>query len=86
VDVFAEKYCTVYVPGIFWTCGTSLTGAAIQFAGLGDRRLIRQQDIPKETDNGFTVGGCPKGTTFEYGSCYPINPTFGKPKDKPAPR
>ncbi|MDE2491086.1 MAG: hypothetical protein KGM24_09570 [Elusimicrobia bacterium] len=79
IDVFAEKYCTLYFPPFYWTCGTSLTGAALQYGELGNRRLIREQDIPKASpETGTTTGGCPLGTAFEYGSCYPVKPTFGK--------
>ena len=88
-NVFAEKSCTYIpiLPGIFWWCNTSLTGAAIQYTDLGNLRLRKTTDdtaemlplgeIPSPDESGKK---CPKGERFHYGQCYPTNPIVGSPK------
>ena len=75
IDVFAEKYCTYYLPPIFWSCGTSLTGAAIQYAEMGATRIHRAEDLPDPTSS-----KCPLGQVYQYGSCYPLSPIIGASK------
>lgn len=81
INVFAEKYCTYYLPPFFWSCGTSLTGAAIQYAEMGEKRLVIVEDISIPSRSGSTFGDCPQGQTFQYGQCYPLSPVFGGPKN-----
>lgn len=80
INVFAEKYCTYYLPPIFWSCGTSLTGAAIQYVEMGEKRLVRVEDIPSPSRPDPTFKDCPQGQSFRYGQCYPLSPGFGGPK------
>ena len=75
INVFAEKYCTYVLYPIFWSCGTTITGAAIQYAELGNNRMQVQKHL--ETGPGSTLGDCPPGQIFQYGSCYPLNPIIG---------
>jgi hypothetical protein len=79
INVFAEKYCTYYLYPLFWECGTSLTGAAIQYAELGNTPLKIQKG-PEKWPAGSPLGNCPQGQKYEYGSCYPRSPIIGGTK------
>ncbi len=71
IDVFAEKYCTYYLPPFIWSCGTSLTAAAIQYAEMGERRIHRAEySAPSLPDP--TFGDCPQGQTLQNGYCRPL--------------
>ncbi len=78
INVFAEKYCTYIFYPFFWSCGTTLTGAAIQYAELGNNRMQIQKQV--EAVQVSTLGDCPQGQALQNGSCYPLNPIFGGPK------
>ena len=74
IDVFAEKYCTYYLPPFFWSCGTSITGAAIQYAEMGDKRIRRAEDTPVTSRPDPTFGDCPQGQFLQNGACHPQIP------------
>jgi hypothetical protein len=46
VDVFAEKYCTIFP--FYVVCGTKLTGAAIQYAEMGNQKVSKNSEISEE--------------------------------------
>lgn len=74
INVFAEKYCTYYLFPIFWTCGTSLTGTAIQYAEMGEKILVRAEDIPIEGLPDPLSGDCKRGEALVSGKCRPMTP------------
>jgi hypothetical protein len=71
INVFAEKYCTYIFYPFFWICGTTVTGAAIQYAELGNNRMQIQKQV--EAAQVSTLGDCPQGQTLQNGSCHPLS-------------
>lgn len=70
-NVFAEKSCTYYpIPGLFWTCMTELTGAAIQFADVG---TVKIQKVPEAA---VTIRPDPSKAPEPHTEPHP-EPTFG---------